>query len=250
MICFSVFFFLLHSSALYEAASYREGIIITTHTLWGSHFPSLCCTHKVWRYLLTLWTLRSLVYCKQNEQKDSLCAADAFLKKSTVLCARSPIHRARIKRNNPNFFMVMPQKGEDEAEATVGLQTLRGVCVCLCVYAPREKQIWLIVRVLQRVCNATLCCFDPLRVGCESHAPPVVRRHVCLLLHQWGSDGLMRATDRGTESRLERHRQRRLARLGFKMDAQNEGVTACHRFSVSAQHVQSEWFVSLSAKNV
>lgn len=132
MICFSVFFFLLHSSALYEAASYREGIIITTHTLWGSHFLSLCCTHKVWRYLLTLWTLRSLVYCKQNEQKDSLCAADAFLKKSTVLCARSPIHRARIKRNNPNFFMVTPQKGEDEAEATVGLQTLRGVCVCVC----------------------------------------------------------------------------------------------------------------------
>lgn len=37
--------------------------------------------------------------------------------------------------------MVTPQKGEDEAEATVGLQTLRGVCVCLCVYAPREKQI-------------------------------------------------------------------------------------------------------------
>lgn len=247
MICFSVFFFLLHSSALYEAASYREGIIITTHTLWGSHFPSLCCTHKVWRYLLTLWTLRSLVYCKQNEQKDSLCAADAFLKKAPCCALDPPFIALASKETTPTFSWWRHRRGKMRQKPRLGCKRC-GVCVC--VYAPREKQIWLIVRVLQRVCNATLCCFDPLRVGCESHAPPVVRRHVCLLLHQWGSDGLMRATDRGTESRLERHRQRRLARLGFKMDAQNEGVTACHRFSVSAQHVQSEWFVSLSAKNV
>lgn len=130
--------------------------------------------------------------------------------------------------------------------------------------------------VTEYVCNATLCGFDLLRVGSESYVPPGVHRHVCLLLHQWESEGMMRETDRGAESVwltqtkaqtdsenvcvstakfffVVSSAQFSIGGRIFKTSAKNEDVTACHHFLLLCrlrQHVQLKWFVCLSANIV
>lgn len=101
--------------------------------------------------------------------------------------------------------MVTPQKGEDEAEATVGLQTFRGVCVhvCVCLYIRVEREANMIDCASVTACvqchpllfwSAESWMWIP-RASCSSQAClPFVAP-----MRQWRADESDRQ-DRGTES--------------------------------------------------
>lgn len=76
--------------------------------------------------------------------------------------------------------------------------------------------------VTEYVCNATVCGFDVLRYGGESHVPPGVHRNICLLLHQRESEGMMRETHIERQNDTDRQRQ--------CLCVKSEDVTVCHRF--------------------
>ncbi len=131
------------------------------------------------------------------------------------------------------------------------------------MFEDKERNMIDCVSITEYVCNATLCGSDLLRVGSESYVPPGVNRHICLLLHQWESEGMMREMEKQRAPEWHRQRHRQTARMSVSLERNSFCCSSAPIFSwwqdaktkmspfqsqcTSLQHVQLKWFVCLSA---